>query len=208
MINASWGGPDHVQALTDAIAYANAHNVVFVTAAGNESANNGKVRSFPADDRLPNVISVAALDANGHLAGFSNYGSTSVDIAAPGVNIRSTWIGGYTTLSGTSMAAPYVSGVVSLLVGLHPEMTAGQLVQRVLNAVKPLPGLKGKLIAPGIVDAANTVSDAYAAAHPGIHSASHSARAHAAKVFVHKTSHVPRVAHKSLMMTDAGKPTR
>ena len=167
VINASWGGGDHIKALTDAISYANDHNVVFVTAAGNESVNNGLVKSYPANDRLPNVISVAALDPNGFLASFSNYGSTTVDIAAPGVNIRSTVPGGYATYSGTSMAAPYVTGVVSLLVGLHPEMKAFQIVQRVLNAARPLPGLQGKVITDGVVDAANTVSDAYAAAHPG-----------------------------------------
>ena len=167
VINASWGGGDRIRSLTDAIAYANAHDVVFVTAAGNESVNNGVYRSYPADDRLPNVLSVAALDTTGVLASFSNFGRTTVDLGAPGVNIRSTVPGGYATYSGTSMAAPYVTGVVSLLVGMHPEMRASQIVQRVLNAARPLPGLKTKLITGGIVDAANTVSDSYAAAHPG-----------------------------------------
>ena len=167
VINASWGGNDKIRALTDAIQYANNHNVVFVTAAGNESVNNGVFRSYPANDRLPNVISVAAVDSNGALASFSNYGVTTVDIAAPGVNIRSTVPGGYATYSGTSMAAPFVTGVVSLLVGMHPELKASQLVQRVLNAARPLPGLQNKVITGGIVDAANTVSDAYAATHPG-----------------------------------------
>ncbi len=165
VINASWGGSERIRALTDAIQYANSRNVVFVTAAGNESRNNGVRRSFPADDRLPNVLSVGAVDANGALASFSNFGKTTVDLVAPGVTIRSTVPGGYATYSGTSMAAPYVTGVVSLLVGLHPEMRASQLVQRVLNAARPLPGLQGKIITGGIVDAANTVSDAYAAAH-------------------------------------------
>lgn len=171
VINASWGGGDRVQALTDAISYANRRNVVFVTAAGNESANNGVKRSYPADDRLPNSISVAAVDSNGNLAGFSNFGATTVDLAAPGVNIRSTVPGGYATYSGTSMSAPFVSGVASLVIGMHPELTAAQAVQRILNAAKPLPGLKGKVITGGIVDAANAVSDSYAASHPGISAA-------------------------------------
>ncbi len=168
VINASWGGNDHVQALTDAISYANSHNVVFVTASGNDGTNNANNRSYPADDRLPNLLSVAAIDQNGALASFSNFGATTVDLAAPGVNIRSTVPGGYATYSGTSMAAPFVTGVVSLLVGLHPEDSASQLVQRILATVKPLPGLQKKVISGGIVDAANAVSDAYYEAHQGL----------------------------------------
>ena len=167
VINASWGGSRHIQALTDAISYANSRSVVFVTAAGNEGVNNGLKRSYPANDRLPNAISVAAVDSLGKLAGFSNFGATTVDLAAPGVNVRSTVPGGYATYSGTSMAAPYVSGVASLVVGLHPDWTASQIVQRVLASAKPLAGLQGKVITGGIVDAANAVSDTYAVARPG-----------------------------------------
>jgi thermitase len=198
VINASWGGGDHIQALTDAISYANLHNVVFVTAAGNESVNNGVRRSYPADDRLPNTISVAATDENGNLASFSNFGATTVDIAAPGVNIRSTVPGGYATYSGTSMSTPYVSGVVSLLVGLHPEYTAAQLVRRVLNAAKPLPSLQGKVITGGTVDAANTVSDAYANAHPGVTATGHVTKKHVVRHIVKKLSHRAPVHKKAI----------
>ena len=127
VINASWGGGSHVQALTDAIAYAGAHNVVFVTAAGNEGKNNAQVKSYPADDRLSNTLCVAAIDQTGKLARFSNFGNTTVDLAAPGVNILSTYLGGYATETGTSMASPYVAGVVSLVAGhssrLHRRAT-------------------------------------------------------------------------------------
>ncbi len=202
VINASWGGGDRVQALTDAISFAGSRNVVFVTAAGNESVNNAVQKSYPADDRLPNAISVAAVDNTGKLASFSNFGSTTVDIAAPGVNIRSTVPGGYATYSGTSMSAPYVSGVVSLLVGLHPEYTAKQLVQRVLNTAKPLAGLKGKVITGGIVDAANTVSDAYAAVHFGVSANGQGGKKHVVRHVVPKqvrpvVKH-PAVTHKSV----------
>ncbi|MBX6313532.1 MAG: S8 family serine peptidase [Isosphaeraceae bacterium] len=153
VINASWGGSTYSQALKDAIAYANAHNVVFVTAAGNESANNDYVRSYPADNRLPNLLSVAAVDPSGNLASFSNYGPTTVDLAAPGVGIRSVIPGGYATYSGTSMAAPFVSGTVALVASQHPDWTASQLVGRVLATAKPLPALQGLVISGGIVDA-------------------------------------------------------
>lgn len=153
VINASWGGGGYSQSLIDAINYAGSHNVVFVTAAGNESSNNDVNLTFPADDRVANLISVAAVGQDGHLASFSNYGVHSVDIAAPGVNIRSTVPGGYATYSGTSMSTPYVAGVVSLLVGLHPELSAAQLVDRVVSTAKPLPALAGLVASGGIVDA-------------------------------------------------------
>jgi subtilisin family serine protease len=192
VINASWGGGDHIQALTDAISFANSRNVVFVTAAGNEGVNNGVKRSFPADDRLPNVISVAAIDNSGRLASFSNFGATTVDLAAPGVNIRSTVPGGYATYSGTSMSAPYVSGVISLVVGLHPELTAQQLVQRILDTTKPLVHLKGKVITGGMVDAANAVSDSYAAAHSAVSTNAHKAKKPVVTHIVKKQSHVSK----------------
>jgi subtilisin family serine protease len=153
VINASWGGNDQSPALDDAIRYAWVHNVVFVTAAGNESANNDLVRSYPADDRLPNQISVAAIDQNGNLATFSNYGPTTVDLAAPGVDIKSTVPGGFATYSGTSMAAPFVTGVVALVRGQFPQLSAAQAVQRVLGTTKPLSSLAGKTVTGGVVDA-------------------------------------------------------
>ena len=115
VINASWGGIDFTRPLADAISYANAHNVVFVTAAGNEGANNDVVPSYPASIRLPNELSVAAVDANGQLPSFSNYGANSVDIAAPGVSILGEYptafsANGLQVLSGTSMSTAFVSG--------------------------------------------------------------------------------------------------
>ncbi|MEO6808053.1 MAG: S8 family serine peptidase [Isosphaeraceae bacterium] len=157
VINASWGGNDFSQALVDAINYANQNNVVFVTAAGNESANNDVTASYPANILLPNVLSVAAVTQAGTLDAFSNYGSRTVALAAPGDKIYSTIPGGYATYSGTSMATPFVSGVAALLVGLHPDWTAAQVVQRIMTTVKPLPGLAGLTVSGGIVDAANAL---------------------------------------------------
>ena len=95
------------------------------------------------------MLVVTAVDQSGNLASFSNYGPTTVDIAAPGVSILSTYptkLGGHAVLSGTSMATPFVAGVVSLLVGLHPNWTAEQLVQQVIATAKPLrrPGRQGR----------------------------------------------------------------
>lgn len=90
IINASWGGGPYSQALYDAINYARSNNVLFVAAAGNDGTNNDTTPSYPASYDLDNIISVAATDQNDALASFSNRGATSVDLAAPGVNIYST----------------------------------------------------------------------------------------------------------------------
>lgn len=153
VINASWDGPDYSQAMVDAINYAGTLGVVFVAAAGNESANNDVVPTYPADNRLPNLISVAAVDAAGNLASFSNFGAHTVDLAAPGVDIWSTIPGSFVSYSGTSMATPFVTGVVSLVIGQNPGLTAAQVVSQVVTSAKPLPSLFGRTVSGGIVDA-------------------------------------------------------
>jgi len=163
VINASWGGINYTQPLRDAIAYANAHNVVFVTAAGNNGTNNDLIPSYPASLRLPNELSVAAVDSNGQLPSFSNYGAHTVDLAAPGVNILGDYpsilsANGLQVLSGTSMATAYVTGVVALIEGQHPEYSAAQIVQRIDASAKPLPSLAGRVITGGMADAAQAVA--------------------------------------------------
>jgi len=100
-INASWGGGGFSQAEADAIEAAGEAGIVFVAAAGNYGLNNDAAPFYPASYNLPNIISVAATDQNDNLAGFSNYGLTSVDLAAPGVNILSTLPGFVGTVPGT-----------------------------------------------------------------------------------------------------------
>ena len=165
VINASWDGSSDDPALDDAINYAGAHNVVIVVAAGNESANDDTTPTYPASYRAPNEISVAAVDRGGNLASFSNYGTGTVAIAAPGVGILSTYLGnGYTSLDGTSMATPFVTGVIALVAGLHPSDTAAQLIQAVTATARPLPSLAGKVSSGGIVDAAAALNYGVSAA--------------------------------------------
>ncbi|NIS68726.1 MAG: S8 family serine peptidase [Proteobacteria bacterium] len=92
IINASWGWDNggFSQTLYDAISYANQDGCVFVAAAGNSGNNNDQVPFYPASFNLPNIIAVAATDHFDSLASFSNYGATAVDVAAPGVSIRSS----------------------------------------------------------------------------------------------------------------------
>lgn len=90
IINASFGGGPYSQTMYDAINYARSNNVLFVAAAGNDGTNNDTAPAYPASYDLDNIISVAATDQNDALASFSNRGATSVDVAAPGVNIYSS----------------------------------------------------------------------------------------------------------------------
>jgi subtilisin family serine protease len=105
--NNSYGDAEFSQAFADAIAAAGDVGHIFVAAAGNNSGNNDASPFYPASFDAANIISVAATDDNDRLASFSNYGVTSVDLAAPGVNILSTTPGNnYESFSGTSMASP------------------------------------------------------------------------------------------------------
>ncbi|MFM8984870.1 MAG: S8 family peptidase [Planctomycetia bacterium] len=131
-----------------------AAGITFVAAAGNHGTDNDVTPRYPGNYDLPNVISVASLTPTGVLAGSSDYGATTVDIAAPGTLILSTWKGGgHVALSGTSMATPQVSGVVALLAAAKPGITVAEVRAAILGTAVPLPGLAGKVASNGRLDA-------------------------------------------------------
>ena len=154
VLSNSWGGGGYSQALEAAITQADQAGIMFVAAAGNDNNDNDTNPSYPSSYESPNIVAVAAIDHNGNRASFSSYGETSVDIAAPGVNINSTWLGnGYNTISGTSMATPHVSGVAALVLSREPNLSIAALKDRLLNTRKPLEQLTYQMRAPGTVSA-------------------------------------------------------
>ncbi|MFH0966733.1 MAG: S8 family serine peptidase [Methanobacteriota archaeon] len=155
VISNSWGGTQYTQALKDAI---DASPAVIVCASGNSGVNTDSSPQYPSAYTSNNIISVAATDYRDNLAGFSNYGVSSVDLGAPGVTIRSTYKNGqYQYLSGTSMATPYVSGVAALLKTANPGMSNLQIKSRILGTVDQLASLIGKVNSGGRLNAARAM---------------------------------------------------
>jgi subtilisin family serine protease len=149
----SWGGGDKEQSLMDAITAAEQAGITFVAAAGNDSSNNDTTASYPANYEVSNVISVGSFDSKGARSSFSNYGLKSVHVSAPGSAILSTFKGGYSSLSGTSMATPHVAGVVGLLLSKEPNLTPAQIRERLVKTSTQTTKLKTSSLSGGRVDA-------------------------------------------------------
>ncbi len=163
--NHSWGGPSFNTTLNNAITNARNAGHMLVCSAGNGGSdgvgdNNDAVAQYPSNYSQDNIISVAAIDNRNLLASFSNYGVTTVDIGAPGVNTASCGRqsnSNYVYMSGTSMAAPHVTGVCALVWARNPTWTYAQVRSRVLTTAKPVTALTGKCATGGCVNANNAV---------------------------------------------------
>jgi subtilisin family serine protease len=160
--NNSWGGYGFSQGLYDAIAAAGEQGQLFVASAGNESNDNDNpdFQAYPASFDLNNIIAVAATNSNDQLSYFSNYGANTVDLGAPGEDILSLFPGGdYGFLSGTSMAAPHVTGVVSLILAENPGLSAEEIKDLILTTVDPLTSLEGITVSGGRLNAFEALSE-------------------------------------------------
>ncbi|HEX7862369.1 MAG TPA: Ig-like domain-containing protein [Verrucomicrobiae bacterium] len=130
IINASWGLNERSRALEEVAKFAAERGVLIIAAAGNDRS---EAPSYPAS--FETVLSVGATDARDARADFSNYGA-HLDVAAPGANILSTLPeNGYGQLSGTSMAAPHVSGTAALVLSRFPVYTREELFDILVNSI-------------------------------------------------------------------------
>lgn len=167
LINASFGrrhlSREQRDALTAALDYAAAKGVLVVASAGNDGVDiDGADRFFPASFDHDNLLTVAAVTADGELWPASNFGAHSVDVAAPGVGILSTVpVGptsmfrklydpsGYKVTEGTSVATPYVTGLAAQLLAHNPGLSPQQLRAAVMDLAESRPGLWGKTVRGG-----------------------------------------------------------
>ncbi len=156
--NNSWGGGGYSQALKDEIDKADAAGHLFVASAGNEAADTDANLQYPASYDSSNVISVANTNNKDLMRYTSNYGATSVDLAAPGTWIYSTLPGNtYGYRSGTSMAAPHVSGAAALVKSQNTALDDAEIKAKLLNSVDKKTGLDGKVLTGGRLNAARAV---------------------------------------------------
>ena len=163
--NHSWGGGAYSSALDSAITNARNAGHILVCASGNGGSdgrgdNNDSIPSYPASYAQDNIIAVAAVDNDNKLATFSNFGASSVDLAAPGVTIASSYnssTSSYVYLDGTSMATPHVTGAVALVWSKNPTWTYSQVRSKILSTTKALSSLTGKCTSGGCLNVNNAI---------------------------------------------------
>ena len=165
IINASYGSESYDQKEYKALAE---YDGLLIAGAGNDDNNNDEHPRYPASYNLPNIISVGAVDSDDKIAELnevekSNYGKTTVDLFAPGKDVLTTHPGDeYHYAHGTSMAAPFVTGVAALIYSLCPKITASEVKAYILDNVDRVDSLEDKCFTSGKLNAYKAVSAAYA----------------------------------------------
>jgi subtilisin family serine protease len=160
--NASWGGTYgfNGDALYNAISYAGAKGQVFVTASGNYGRNidSAYYNNYPAEYNLSNIVVVGASTSSANLAYYSNYGSTTVDVVAPGTSVLSTLPGNrYGYMSGTSMSTPMVTGAIALVLSANRTLTAAQIKQRLISGADESQALNNRSVSDGELNVNNAL---------------------------------------------------
>jgi subtilisin len=154
VINMSLGTTADIQSFHDAVIAAKNAGVVIVSAAGNSGPSDNSV-IYPA--KYDESIAVSAINSSDGQPSWSSRG-VEVDLVAPGLSIYSTYRGGgYTTISGTSMATPHVAGAVAMVLATHPGMSPAQVQIHLENYAELLPGLSAIQQGYGLVDVEKAV---------------------------------------------------
>ncbi len=171
VLSNSWGGGGYSQAMLDQINSASSNEILFVAAAGNNATNTDLSTYYPAGYASSGVVSVAASNGADGLSSFSNYGATSVDLAAPGEGILSTSLAdGYNSRSGTSMATPHVAGAAALIAGACPTLSTAAVKSLLLSSVDIIPGLVGKVASGGRLNVGRAIQSCAGASAPALSS--------------------------------------
>ncbi|MEK7690062.1 MAG: S8 family peptidase, partial [Bdellovibrionota bacterium] len=163
VISASWGGrapASETKGLADAINKAKDKGILFVAAAGNEGKDNDKPdeASYPAALDNDNLLAVAATDDQDGMASFSNFGTKSVDVGAPGVKVYSTVPGNqYKAYSGTSMACPHTAGAAALVWATNPSVDYKKVKEALMNSADKVSSLVGKTVTGGRINVAKAI---------------------------------------------------
>ena len=160
VINYSGGGPEPSDEELKVLKEAEEKGILVIAAAGNERSNIDLAENayYPASYGLSNIITVGAHNEENEIISSSNYGSKSVDIAAPGFKIKSSIHGnGSGYMTGTSQATAFVTGVVALIKAKYPKLNHDHLRNILLSSSLSLPKLEGKVLGGGKLDAARAM---------------------------------------------------
>jgi subtilisin family serine protease len=148
--NHSYGGAVYSMAARDAFAAAGSEGILNVTIAHNFRHDNDVFALGPGTFDVSSIINVASSEESDALSGFSSFGASTVDLAAPGGNIIFTWAGAsYSTGGGTSVAAPMVAGGAALLLAANPSLTVDELKAALFGSVDQPAAMRGKVMTHG-----------------------------------------------------------
>ena len=177
VVNMSYGGLRFSIAEREALAALDRAGILLCVAAGNDGRNNDTSPVYPAGHPLGGIIAVAATDSADELARFpvrgsSHFGRTNVDLAAPGLDIPSTFGPGtndyHAAFFGTSAAAPHVAGAAALLASANPNATAADLKNALLDSADVIPALFGKMVSNGRLNIARALEHRLIAVGPSV----------------------------------------
>ena len=161
LTNNSWGGGSRSEAMVEALQRSHDAGMLFVSSAGNAGEDNDAVPHYPSSYEADSVLSVASTTHMDNKSGFSNYGTTSVDLGAPGSDIYSTMPNDrYASKSGTSMASPHAAGVAALILSANPGLSHLELKAVMMETGDALSALENNTVSGKRINVANAIDAA------------------------------------------------